>query len=196
MEKSPEVPESLAKEAPGRKDRGCLHAVRGSVLSRGLLHSLQRLGENVRTLRRMESGLRADLKPKGALGQLIFDQFWASVLRLILVARLEEAGLTPQGSTSKTSVSVPFLTEGAVPTLVVPTEDEKFEHDQEERNFGLDVFRRLALLSPYCRAASREMRLARNLLELMRDRGKTGLESWARTTVKIKPEEREEDKSA
>jgi hypothetical protein len=174
MEKSSEDPESLAKEAPGRKDRGCLHAVRGSVLSRGLLHTLQRLGENVRTLRRMESGLRADLKPKGALGRLIFDQFWASVLRLILVARLEEAGLAPQGSTSKTSVSVPFLREEAVPTLVLPTEGEQFEHDQEERNFDSDVFRRLALLSTYYRAASREMHRAHDLLELMRDGGETG----------------------
>jgi hypothetical protein len=196
MEKSSEVPESLAKEAPGRKDRGCLHAVRGSVLSRGLLHILQRHGENVRTLRRFERGLRADLKPKGALGQLLFDQFWAGVLRLILVERLEGAGLAPQSSASQTSVSVPILREEAFPTLVLPSEGEKFEHEQEERDFDLDVFRRLALVSPYLCTASREMHRALKLLRLMKDGGETRSKSGTRATVKIKPEEREESKNA
>src|SRR4029077_2416608 len=106
-----EVPESLRKEASGRKDRGCRHAVRGSVLSRSLIQTLERLGENVRALKSIEAELRATLKPRGALGRLFFDRFWASILRLILAARLEEGGLAPQGTAAKNSASVPSLRE-------------------------------------------------------------------------------------
>jgi hypothetical protein len=142
--------------------------VRGSILSRRLLRILEQRGENVRALRRMESGLRAALKPKGPLGQLLFDRLWASYLRLILVAHLEEAGLAPQGSASKTSVSVPSLREGAVPILVLPSNDEQFEQDQEE-TFSSEVFRRLALVSRYDRAAGREMYRTLDRLLIMRD---------------------------
>jgi hypothetical protein len=137
----------------------------------------------------MESELRAALKPQGALGRLLFDRFWASILRLILVAHLEEAAFAPQGSASRASVSVPSLREGAVPILVLPPEDERSEHDQEERNLGSEVFRRLALVSRYDRAAGREMYRTLDRLLVMGDGGKTGWENRASATVGIKPED-------
>ncbi len=144
----------------------------------------------------MENGLRAALKPKGALGQLLFDRFWASVLRLILVARLEEAGLAPRGSTSRTSISVPSLIERVVPTLVFPTGAEKLEHDQEERNFDPDVFPRLALFARYDRSAAREMYRTMSLLLIMRSDGEAGLKRWVRAAAGARSENDEEKKNA
>jgi hypothetical protein len=92
-----EVSESRAKEAAGRKDRGRRHAMRASVLSRSLIHTLERHGENVRALRKIERELLAALKPRGAPGRLLFDRLWASILRLILAARLEESALVATG---------------------------------------------------------------------------------------------------
>ncbi len=145
-EERSEVSKSPRKKSSGRKDRGRRHVVRGSVLSRSLIQTLERLGENVRALKRMESELRATLKPLGALGRLIFDRFWASILRLILVSRLEENGLAPQGITAKNSASVPSLREGALPILVLPGDGDGSREDPERTIvFDSDVFRRLAL---------------------------------------------------
>jgi hypothetical protein len=181
-----ELPESLAKEAPRRKDRACRHVVRGAILSRSLIQTLERLGENVRALRRMESELRADLKPQGALGRLLFDRFWQSYLRLILVARLEEEGLAPQGITTKNSVSVPSLREGALPILVVPEDGDRSKDDPEKAfDFDSEVFRRLSLIARYDCSAAREMCRARLLLE-MQSEGQTGPENLVRAAAGVK----------
>lgn len=150
------VSKSPRKKSSGRKDRGRRHVVRGSVLSRSLIQTLERLGENVRALKKMESELRATLKPQGALGRLFFDRFWASILRLILVARLEESGLAPQGIAAKNSASVPSLREGALPILVLPGDGDGSREDPEETIvFDSDVFRRLALIARYDRSAGK-----------------------------------------
>jgi hypothetical protein len=72
---------------------------------------------------------------------------------------------------------------------VLPPEDERSEHDQEERNLGSEVFRRLALVSRYDRAAGREMYRTLDRLLVMGDGGKTGWENRASATVGIKPED-------
>jgi hypothetical protein len=183
------VPESPAKEPGGRKDRGRRHAVHGSVLSRSLIRTLERVGENVRALRKIENELRATLKPRGALGRLFFDRFWASVLRLILVARLEEGGLASGGSTAKNSASVPSLREGDLPILVLPGSADGCMDDLEKTIvFDSDVFRRLALIARYDRSAAREMYRTMSLLLIMRSEGEAGLENWVRATVGVKNE--------
>src|ERR1700686_1856811 len=98
----------------------------------------------------MESELRATLKPQGALGRLFFDRFWASILRLILVARLEEGGLAPQGTTAKNSSSAPSLREGDLPILVLPgSGDGAMDQPEKTIAFDSDVFGRLALITRY-----------------------------------------------
>jgi hypothetical protein len=186
---TPEVPESPAKEASERRDRGRRHAVRGSVLSRILIQTLERHGENVRMLRRMENELRATLKPKGALGRLFFDRFWASILRLILAARLEEGGLARQKIAGKNSAPVPSLREGVLPILVVPEGGDISIDDPEKPTvFDSEVFRRLALVARYDRSAAREMYRTMSLLLIMRSEGEAGLENWVRATVGVKNE--------
>jgi hypothetical protein len=182
-----EVSESRAKEAAGRKDRGRRHAMRGSVLSRSLIHTLERHGENVRALRKIERELLAALKPRGALGRLLFDRFWASILRLILAARLEESALAPQGSTAKNSASVSSLREGVLPILIVP-EGGNIPIDDAEKPtvFDSEVFQRLALIARYDRSAAREMYRMLSLLLIMRSEGETGLEKFVRATAGIK----------
>ena len=183
----PEVPASPAKESSERKDRGRRHAVRGSVLSRCLLQTLERHGENVRVLRKIESELRATLKPKGALGRLLFDRFWASILRLILVARLEEDALAPQRLTAKNSASVSSLREGVLPILIVPEVGNIAIDDAEKPTvFDSEVFQRLALIARYDRSAAREMYRMLSLLLIMRSEGETGLEKFVRATAGIK----------
>jgi hypothetical protein len=141
----------------------------------------------------MESDLRAALKPKGALGQLLFDRFWASVLRLILIARLEADGLSQKGGVSQASVSQPSLQEGPLPILVEPSENENLADDQL---LDPDVFRRLDLIARYDRAASRELYRTLGLLVMMRRDSETGLESWVRTIAGIKNDNGPEDKNA
>jgi hypothetical protein len=171
-DKETELPELELRNRP-RSDRGRLHAIRLSVLSRGLLEALRRSGENLRTLRKMERQLRADLEPRGALESLLFDRFWASCLRLILAARLEQERLAPRACSSTSSISKPFLREGAVPILVVPSEqvDSTQVPDQPFQN---DILSSLALLSRYDRAASREMYKALGSLLMMRNRPGSG----------------------
>jgi hypothetical protein len=169
----------------GRKDRGRLHAVGNSVLSRGLLESLRRYGENPKVLRRMEAELRAALKPTGPVGNLLFGRFWACVLRLILVARLEAMGLTPRNA-SKNSAAVPLLREGSLPILVTPEPENLYAVPENAEGVEPVVFHRLALIARYDRAASREMYKTLGLLMLMRDLGDKGLAEGVRAAAGIK----------
>lgn len=84
---------SLVVKSKGRrKDAGRLHAVRHGALSRCPLEALRHLGDNLKALRRMERRFRAELKPRGAVAEIVFDRFWSSYLRCLLAARTE-AGL-------------------------------------------------------------------------------------------------------
>jgi hypothetical protein len=168
-----------------RKDRGRLHAVRNSALNRGLLESLRRYGENPKVLRRMETELRAALRPIGPIGNLLFSRFWACVLRLILVVHLEATGLVSR-SPSKNSAAVPSLREGALPILVTPEPENVNAVPENAEALEPDVFRRLALIARYDRAASREMYKTLGLLMLMREGGEEGLTEGVRAAAGIK----------
>lgn len=185
MEKSFEV---LPNGGSRRKDRGRRHAGRGSVLSRSLIQALEQRGENIRALKKIESELRADLKPQGALGRFLFDRFWASVLRLILVTRLEEGGLASQRTAAKRPVSMPSLQEGPIPILLLPDADDAVENPENNGEFDSEVFRRLALIARYDRSAAKEMYRCMGLLLIMQSDGRAGLEAWVRATVGLKNE--------
>ena len=183
-----------ALNEPGRKDRGSRHVVGGTVLSRSLLQTLEKRGENIRTLRRMEKELRTTLKPEGALGRLFFDRFWSSVLRLILVARLEEGGLSSQKVAPKNIPSGPSLREGRLPVLVVPEDGAAPGADlQKNLDPNSDALRRLHLVSRYDRSAAREMYRTMSFLLIMRSDGESGLESLVRATAGIKKDITGED---
>ena len=171
----------------GRTDKGRLHAARDSVLSRGLLETLTRYGENPKKLRRMESELRAVLKPKGPVGNLFFGRFFSCVLRLILIARLEQMGLAPRSNASKKQITVPSLREGSMPVLLTAEEHEDLTAVSGTiEALEPDMYRRLALIARYDRAASREMYRTLGLLMLMRDDGENGLANGIRAAAGIK----------
>ena len=177
----------------GRTDQGRLHAVRDSVLSRGLLETLTRYGENPRKLRGMEAELRTVLKPEGPLGKLLFGRFWSCVLRLILLSRLEEIGLAPRSNSSKRPMAVPSLREGSMPILLTAEEQEDLAPvSGTVEALEPDMFRRLALIARYDRAASKEMYRTLGLLMLMRDDGEKGLASGIRAAAGIKSLDGEE----
>lgn len=124
----------------------------------------------------MAAQLRAELKPKGALSNLLFDRFWSCVLRLILIARLEETGLASRQNAPETNAVVPSLCEASMPILL--TVDE---HQDSAAVSGTvealepDMFHRLALLTRYDRSASKEMYRTLGLLLLLRDGGEKSL---------------------
>src|SRR5208283_162416 len=186
-------PPNTAQKNGGRTDQGLLHAVRDSVLSRGLLETLTRYGENPRKLRGMEAELRSALKPKGPLGKLLFGRFWSCVLRQILLSRLEEIGLAPRSNASKRSMAIPSLREGPMPVLLTGE-----EHEDSTAVSGTiealepDMFRRLALIARYDRCASKEMYRTLGFLMLMRDDGEKGLASGIRVAAGIKALDEEE----
>ena len=72
-----------------RKDSGGIHARRQGILARNILSALGAMGENLRSLRRIEREFRRTLRPRAPLGDLFFDRFWSSYLRLTLASRLE-----------------------------------------------------------------------------------------------------------
>src|SRR5579863_3009754 len=147
----------LKPKAKGRSDRGRLHVAGKAVLSRGLLETLYRFGENPRVLRRMEAELRAALQPSGPIGALMFARFFSSVLRLMICSRLEEELLTSNQETTRKSASGAFIREGPLPVLVSPDPSESECSPEKIEALDSEIFDRLALLSRYDRSASREM---------------------------------------
>lgn len=155
-------------------------------MSRGLLETLCKCGENRRSLRRMEAELRAELKPAGPLGKLLFDRFWSCVLRLIFGSHLEGKGLFTSAVPSKSS-AVPYLQDGPVPILVTQTQDNNVTDDPKESEvMDQDLFQRLALIARYDRSASREMYRTLGFLLVMRDGGGKGLTAAVRAAAGIK----------
>ena len=100
-----------------RTDSGKLHRVRHGILSREALDALVQVGEDRRTLRRLERQYRAALQPIGPFGNLFFDRFWSSYLKLILVGRLETQLFAGKSVGKSKSVSL-ALVPGHQPTLV------------------------------------------------------------------------------
>jgi hypothetical protein len=141
----------------------------------------------------MEAGLRKALKPEGPIGNLLFGRFWSCVLRLILVARLEETGLAPRRNAAKKHMATASLREGFMPVLVTEEDPENSSAMSADiEALEPDLFHRLALIARYDRAASREMYRTLFLLTLLRDNGDEGLLGGIRVAAGIKTVDGEE----
>jgi hypothetical protein len=162
-----------------RTDSGKLHRVRHGILSREALDALVQAGEDRRTLRRLERQYREALRPNGPLGNLFFDRFWASYLRLLLIGRLETR-LTAGNSGGKSEPESLDLVPGVQPTLV-----QQDPHGQPTgatpviQELPRDLLRDLVLVQRYDRHHSRELYRALGLLLLLRRGGEAALEDWA-----------------
>ena len=127
-----------------RKDKHRLHAMRHAVLSKFPLQALARLGENTRSLRRMERELRAEVKPSGRLANLLFDRFWSCYLHCLLAARMQSATLFRGKGSEAPPAQTPNLVEGELPTLI-------WNSNNENANETLppDLFQQLTLVQRY-----------------------------------------------
>jgi len=175
-----------------RKDAGRFHMVRHAALSRHPLEALCRLGENKKTLRRLESKFRAALRPRGEIAELMFDRFWSSHLRCLLAARSEALVLGPKSVPSSPSNPTPVLREAEKPTLVLA---DGSDGDTITDQIPVDLFRRLVLVQRYDRHFSREMYRALAVLLILRKEGEAGLERCVRNLLgfDILPKERAKD---
>lgn len=167
-----------------RADSGNLHAVRHGVLSREIMAALVRLGGNAKTYRRLERQFRAALQPSGPWGELFFDRFWSSYLRLMLIGQLESTLLTREprrdGGEEKGATLVP----GEQPMLVLPSSNGGGEKSQLP--FGElppELLRQLVLAQRYDTHYGREMYRALAILLLLRRGGEQALEGWAAETL-------------
>ena len=156
-----------------RKDVGRLHAVCHGALSRYPLEALRHLGEDLKSLRRLERRFRAELKPQGAIAEVVFDRFWSSYLRCLIAARNEASVFLRQGQDSKQGKAKPRLLDGHLPTLVV---DQCAEPGLTPESFDGDTLHELALVQRYDRHFGKEMYGALALLLVMRRSGEAGLE--------------------
>ena len=161
-----------------RTDSGKLHRVRHGILSREALDALVQVGEDRKTLRRLERQYRAALRPIGPFGNLFFDRFWSSYLKLILVGRLETQLFTGK-SVSKSKSASWALVPGRLPTLVSQQSDQPVDAIPSNEELDPDLMRGLLLAQRYDRHHSREMYRSLALLLLLRRGGEAALESWA-----------------
>jgi hypothetical protein len=165
-----------SKGSQKRKDRGRLHVTRHGVLSRYVFEALQNVGEDVKKFRRLERRFRETLISDGEAANLIFDRFFSSYLRCVLVARVEASAFTPSATTmANPSTDLPALYERDVPTLVSPDGEEA---RPIHANFQPELLRELALVQRYDRHFSREMLRNLSLLLVLRDRGEDGLQQF------------------
>ena len=162
-----------------RKDSGHIHTRRHGILARNTMRALVELGENLRSMRRMEREFRTTLQPGGALGNLLFDRFWSCYLRLILVGRLEANLLTATRGANSGPTSLPSIASGDKPTLILGGSTGSPSEEDGGFIFPTNLFQQLALVQRYDRHQSREMYRALAMLLLMRRGGESALEGWA-----------------
>jgi hypothetical protein len=172
--------EQLQQIPRTRKDKSRLHAASHAVLSRYPLEALARLGENVRSLRRIEQKFRAELKPSGIVGAVLFDRFFSCYLRCVLAARAEAATFAPIDQPAGEPRLVASLKEREVPTLVLQDSGVT-----SEAYVSADLLRQLALAARYDAHFSREMYRALALLLVRRSGGEAGLERWVEKILGI-----------
>lgn len=151
-----------------RKDKNRLHATHHGILSRHPLQALVNGGENIRELRRTKRLLRAELCPRGVLGEIFFDRAWCSFLRCILIARTETNIFAPENQTSGLSDQVPILREANVPTLV-------YSDAELLNSFSAELLKLLGIVQRYDSHFSREFYRVVGMLLAMRDTGDQGL---------------------
>jgi hypothetical protein len=192
-----EAPKSPKARKSRRTDSGKLHRVQHGILSREALAALVQLGEDLKSLRRLERQYRAALRPPGPIGNLIFDRFWSSYLRLLLISRLETrltAGKSAGQSTGSRKLDSWALAPGPQPTLVCEDlSGQPSELIPLTEDLPPDLLHNLVLAQRYDRNHSREMYRALALLLLLRRGGEAALEGWASEMLGGRPAKRQED---
>jgi hypothetical protein len=163
--------EKSQKIAVTRTDKNRLHTARHGVLSRYPLEALAHLGENVRSLKRIERKFRAELKPSGILADVLFDRFFSSYLRCVLAARAEATAFAPIDQPAGESRLITSLKERELPTLVV----QDFNGTSDAR-LSADLLGQLALAARYDAHVSKEMYRALGMLLILRSGGEAALE--------------------
>jgi len=161
--------------AKTRGDKGRTHLTHCGLLSQDIVRAVVRSGESLRTIRKQEKKFRAFFKPRGTLGNYIFDCWWASILRRHLSAKLEAKLLTPDEPRRRQNTQ-PVLREGHFPILVSGPDLNEFEIAPElGSELSEDLFRGLALAQRYDAHHSREANQMAALLLLMRKGGEAAL---------------------
>jgi hypothetical protein len=143
------------------------------------LQALKQLGEDVKPLRRLERRFRAELKPRGLIGDLLFDAFWSAYLRRVLAARVEASAFSAANQGATPTAHVPMLLMGDPPTLAIDVEQDIAIARQ---HLPPDIFRQLLLVQRYDRHFSREMYQALAALLLMRE---TGEQAFSQSIAKL-----------
>lgn len=176
-------PEELHGASAKRKDRGRLHGRRNALLSRGLLEVLRRRGQDIRQLRALENVMRKRLQSDDPLSELLFDRFWASNQQCILARQLELEIFNVQETEPGSNAGLPQLQKGFEPVLIT----DEIERPAYGTHLNADLLHRLALISRYERAASREVYRTLSLLLVLRGDGEdSGLRDWAAAMVGVK----------
>jgi hypothetical protein len=162
----------LKKKPRKRQDHGRLHSTRHAVLSRFPLETLRSLGEDVKKYRRIERRLREALKPVGVVALMLFDRFFSSYLRCVLVARFESGLVAPRTSSTDKTATQAVLQDRAVPTLTFP---DGTDGASIAASLPPDLFHELVLVQRYDRHFDHVMFRTLSLLLAMRDGGEDAL---------------------
>ena len=133
-----------------------------------------RLGENKRSLRRIEREFRAELKPSGIVAEALFDRFFSCYLRCLLVAKAEATAFAPIDQPAVGARLIKSLKEREVPTLVIQDSIET-----SGAHLSTDLLRQLALVARYDGHFSKEMYRALGMLLILRSGGEVALEQCA-----------------
>jgi hypothetical protein len=161
------APQDLRRPRTARADSKRFHIRRHGILSRNALEALVARGENIREFRKIEKLLRAELKPQGPLGELLFDRMWSSYLRCLLIGRTETNLF--HGDDAPDSEPLPQLKAGDLPTLVWP------EPGMSRVDFSPGLAKGLETVLRYDAHFSREFYRAVGLLLSMQDGGSKGI---------------------
>jgi hypothetical protein len=171
------------RKSRSRSDRGKIHVVRHAALSKHPLECLRSLGEDTRALRSMERELWEELKPAGAIGKVLFDHFWTSHLRCLLVARMEAIAFGCQSKAHSTGEALTLRT-GEFPVLVS-------QQGEVGAEFRPDLLQTMLLAARYDRTFGRQMYRMLNALLVLRD-GTSFLDSNGSSAVELEPKRQED----
>ena len=160
-------PKRPSRAKGARTDRSRVHVRNHGVLSRNPLQTLIDRGGNLRELRKIEKMLRDELKPKGILGDILFDRVWSSYLRCLLIGRAEASLFS--GIDEQDSDRMPQLKEGDRPMLVWS------ERGAARFYFSADLNKYLETVLRYDTHFVREFYRAVGLLVAMQASGPVGI---------------------
>lgn len=171
-----------------RSDRGRLHALRQSMLSRPLLEALSRVGESTRALRSLERDLREALKPSGVVATVVFDRMWHCYLRMLLMARTEANAITPAEEFPEKERPAARILEQDVPVLVLAGTSDGPRISQPSL---VQLEQHLTAVGRYDKHVAREFFRALAFLLLLRDGGESDLTVGIKNMIGVRKDPHE-----